>query len=226
MAKPIANRTLGVIHAACFTATVVKKYTDEIMPEVKVMHFGDDTIQRDNLAAPIGTIPPHNFAKFVQYAHNLEEAGCDLVMLACSTFNPAVDHARPMLRIPLLQIDRPMMDLAVRQGSRVGLLATLPMTVPSSENLLKRAARDAGKDVSIKTELSAEAFQALQAGKPDKHNEILLDLIDRLSQQVDAIVMAQVSMTALEPMLQNTRVPVYNSGRTGVTRAREILESL
>jgi len=196
------------------------------MPEVKVLHFGDDTIQRDNLAAPIGTIPPRNLARFVQYALNLEEAGCDLVMLACSTFNPAVDHARPLIGIPLLQIDRPMMDLAVKQGSRVGLLATLPMTVPSSQNLLKRAAREAGKDVAITTELSAEAFQALQAGKPEKHNEILLDLIDKLSKQVDAIVMAQVSMTALEPMLKNTRVPVYNSGRTGVTRAREILESL
>ena len=31
-------------------------------------------------------------------------------------------------------------------------------------------------------------------------------------------------MTALEPMLGSTRVPVYNSGRTGVTRVREILE--
>jgi ornithine carbamoyltransferase len=55
---------------------------------------------------------------------------------------------------------------------------------------------------------------------------MLLEEIDRLSNEVDVIVMAQVSMSVLEPLLQNTRVPVLNSGRTGFTRAREILESL
>jgi hypothetical protein len=38
--------------------------------------------------------------------------------------------------------------------------------------------------------------------------------------------MAQVSMTALEPRLTSTRVPVYNSGRTAFNRIRELLESL
>ena len=35
--------------------------------------------------------------------------------------------------------------------------------------------------------------------------------------------MAQVSMSVLEKELTSTRVPVYNSGRTGFTRAREML---
>ena len=68
--------------------------------------------------------------------------------------------------------------------------------------------------------------EQLLEGNPEKHNAILLDEIDKLSKEVDAIVMAQVSMTALEPLLTKTRVPVYNSGRTGFTKAREILESL
>jgi hypothetical protein len=46
--------------------------------------------------------------------------------------------------------------------------------------------------------------------------------IDRLSNQVDAIVLAQISMTALEPLLTNTRVPVFNSGRTGLTKIRDL----
>ena len=160
------------------------------------------------------------------YARFLQEAGIDLILLGCSTFNRAVEYARPMIDIPMLQIDRPMMDLAVQDGTRVGLLATLPSTVPSSERLLRQAAEDAGKDVEITTVLSSEAFKVLRAGEPEKHNEILLEEIDTLSQKVDAIVMAQVSMSVLEPRLTNTRVPVYNSGRTGFTRVREILESL
>jgi aspartate/glutamate racemase len=224
MSIDISNKTVGVIHAAVFTAQVVKKFTDEIIPEVEVMHLGDDTIQRDNMKAGIGIIPKHNFSKFVTYAHILEEAGADVIMLACSTFNPAVEIAEPTLNVPILQIDRPMMDLAVKQGDKIGILATLPMTIPSTERLLLKAASDAGKDIEHKTVLSSEAFDALVSGNTENHNEILLHEINKLSKEVDVIVLAQVSMTALEPYLGNSKVPVYNSGRTGVQRIKEILE--
>lgn len=226
MKKDLSDKTLGIIHAAVFTSQTVQRYVDEIIPEVNVMHFGDDTVQRDNFKAEVGTIPKENYFKFITYAHFLQESGADLIMLGCSTFNSAVEVARPIIEIPLLQIDRPMMDLAVQDGNKVGLLATLPSTVPSSERLLKMAAEDAGKEIEIKTVLSDEAFKVLRAGDQDKHNEILLDEIDKLSNEVDAIVMAQVSMSVLEPQLKDTKVPVYNSGRTGFKKAREILESL
>lgn len=226
MKKDLSDKTLGIIHAAVFTAQTVQKYLDEIIPEVSVMHLGDDTVQRDNLAAEVGTIPKANYFKFATYARFFEEAGVDLILLGCSTFNRAIEYAQPMIETPMLQIDRPMMDLAVQDGPRVGLLATLPSTVPSSERLLRLAAEEAGKDVEIKTVLSSEAFKVLRAGHPDKHNEILLEEIEKLSKEVDAIVMAQVSMSVLESRLTDTRVPVYNSGRTGFSKAREILESL
>ena len=223
MEQKLVGKTLGIIHAAVFTANTVAPYCKEIIPEVEIMHLGDDTIQRDNLAAPVGTIPKVNFFKFATYCHFLEEAGVDLIMLGCSTFNQAAEHARPMINTPILNIDRPMMDLAVQQGKRVGLLGTLPSTMPSSERLLREAAADAGKKVEVVPVLCAEAFKILREGNPAKHNEILLEAIDSLSKQVDAIVMAQVSMSVLEKELTSTRVPVYNSGRTGFTRAREML---
>lgn len=223
MEQKLVGKTLGIIHAAVFTANTVAPYCKEIIPEVEIMHLGDDTVQRDNLAAPVGTIPKVNFFKFATYCHFLEEAGVDLIMLGCSTFNQAAEHARPMINTPILNIDRPMMDLAVQQGKRVGLLGTLPSTMPASERLLREAAADAGKEVEVVPVLCAEAFKILREGNPAKHNEILLEAIDSLSKQVDAIVMAQVSMSVLEKELTNTRVPVYNSGRTGFTRAREML---
>ena len=223
MEQKLVGKTLGIIHAAVFTANTVAPYCKEIIPEVEIMHLGDDTIQRDNLAAPVGTIPKVNFFKFATYCHFLEEAGVDLIMLGCSTFNQAAEHARPMINTPILNIDRPMMDLAVQQGKRVGLLGTLPSTMPASDRLLREAAADAGKEVEVVPVLCAEAFKILREGNPAKHNEILLEAIDSLSKQVDAIVMAQVSMSVLEKELTSTRVPVYNSGRTGFTRAREML---
>jgi hypothetical protein len=96
--------------------------------------------------------------------------------------------------------------------------------VPASERLLRLAATEAGRTVDVKTSLCSEAFAAIKAGKVDRHNELLLAEIDRLSGEVDAIVLAQLSMSALEPHLGKTKVPVYNSGRTAFTYIREFLE--
>ncbi|CDZ25041.1 hypothetical protein CCDG5_1949 [[Clostridium] cellulosi] len=224
--KDLSNKTLGIIHASIITTQAVKPYIEKIIPEVKIMHVVDDTIQRDNIAAGVGVIPKVNYYKFAQYAHNLEEAKVDLIMLACSTFNYAAELARPMINTPIVQIDRPMMEQAVQMGKRIGLLATLATTVPSSERLLKIAAAEAGKEIEINTVLCSEAFEEYEKGNIEKHNEILFDSIDKLSKSVDVIVMAQLSMSALAPYLTNTRVPVLNSGTTGFERVRQLLENM
>jgi aspartate/glutamate racemase len=224
MKTDLAGRKLGIIHAALITTRAVQKYIDEVIPEVEVVHWVDDTIQNTNFACEPGIIPKKNYAKFVQAALSQQEYGVDLILLACSTFNRAAEHAKPMIDVPMLQIDRPMMDLAVQDGTRIGLLATVPTTVPASERLLRLAAEEAGQRIEVTVRLCSEAFQVLKAGNPERHNQMLLAEIDALSGSVDAIVMAQVSMTALEPLLGNTRVPVYNSGRTSFHRVRQILE--
>jgi aspartate/glutamate racemase len=222
----LKGKTLGIIHAALISTKGVQPFIQEIIPEVTVVHHVDDTIQNSNFLCPPGVIPKENYFKFASNAYYLEKAGVDMILLACSTFNRAVEHARPMINVPMLQIDRPMMDLAVKDGKKIALLATVPTTVPSSERLLKLAAHEAGKEIEITTMLCTKAFEEIKKGNVEKHNELLLLEIDKLSHSVDAIVMAQVSMSALEPMLKNTRVPVYNSGRTGFNKVREMLESM
>lgn len=217
------RKKLGLIHVAAFVAQSVQPFIEEILPDVHIVHLADDTIQEANLAAGPGIIPVFNYYKFTTYAQILQAEGCDLVMLSCSTFNSAVEMAQPMLDVPLMQIDRPMMDLAVQQGDRVGLLCTLPTTVPASERLLKKAAQEAGKQVECTTVLCAEAFKVLQQGDKDKHNALLLEEIGKLSTQVDAIVLAQASMSALEKDVAGVAVPVYNSVRTGFIAARKVL---
>lgn len=224
--KDLSGKTLGIIHASHITINAMKPYLAEVLPEVSVMHVCDDTIQRDNIAAGVGVIPKVNYYKFAQYAHNLEEAGVDLILLACSTFNFAAELGRPMIDTPIAQIDRPMMEQAVQMGSKIGLLATLETTVPSSERLLQIAAKEAGKEIECKTMLCREAFAAYSAGNIEEHNRILVEAIDKLSEEVECIVMAQLSMSALAPFLGETKVPVLNSGTTGFARVRDMLEAL
>jgi aspartate/glutamate racemase len=217
------KKTLGIIHAVNLTIRAMQPFLERYIPDIEVMHVCDDTIQRDNIRSGVGVIPKRNYFKFAQYAHNLQEAGADMILLACSTFNYAAELARPMIDIPIMQIDRPMMELAVCQGRKVGLLATLSTTVPSSERLLRIVAAERKKEVEVITVLREEAFRAIQKGDTETHNSILLEEIEKLSGQVDSIVMAQLSMSALAPHLTETRVPVYDSGTTGFGRIREML---
>ena len=90
MGKDISAKTLGMIHAAIFTAASLEPIAREVMPEVSIMHAGDDTVQRDNFASPPGTIPKANFYKFATFARFFEEAGIDLIVLA-------FERARSML---------------------------------------------------------------------------------------------------------------------------------
>lgn len=223
MSADLSQKTLGIIHASIITTRAVQPFIDQYIPEVNIMHVVDDTIQRDNIRAGVGVIPKVNYYKFAQYAHNLEEARVDLILLACSTFNYAAELARPMINTPIMQIDRTMMEIAVSHSKRVGLLATLNTTVPSSERLLQIVAREQNKDIEIKTILCEEAFEAIQKGDVETHNAMLLEQIDILSREVDSIVMAQLSMSALAPFLKDTRVPVYNSGSTTFPKIRETL---
>lgn len=224
--KDISTRTVGIIHAALITTKAVQPYIDSVLPQVKIVHHVDDSIQNSNFACKPGIIPKENFYKFTSYAHNLELAGVDIILLACSTFNQAVEFARPMINTPMLQIDRPMMDLAVLEGRKIGLLATVPTTIPASERLLRLAAHDAGKQVDITTRLCSEAFLEIKKGNIENHNNLLMKEIESLSKTVDAIVLAQLSMSALEPMLGSVKVPIFNSGRTGFTRVREMLQAM
>lgn len=226
MKQNLSEKTLGIIHASHITIKAMEPYIERYIPEVQIMHLCDDTIQRDNIRAGAGVIPKVNYYKFAQYAHNLEEAGAGSdpagmlhLQLRGRTGPSSCGHPhRP---------DRPANDGAGREKRQEDrLLATLATTVPSSERLLDIAAAEAKASIERKTVLCPEAFEAYSRGDIARHNEILVDAVDKLSKKVDCIVMAQLSMSALAPDLKDTAVPVYNSGETGFQRVRQMLEQM
>lgn len=226
MGKTAASKMLGIIHAGTWVAATGKRFSDEILPGVPILYVCDDTLQYDFMKAGPGNIPKSNFWRVATHARALQASGCDLVMVGCSTMSPSVEHAQPMVDVPMLQIDRPMYDRAVRIGGRVGLLATLDTTIPSSERLLRKAAAEAGKEIELVTVYCPEAFRLLLAGDTAAHDSMLLGEIDALARRVDVVTCAQLSMALLEDRVQSAPVPVLNSAREGFARAREMLEAL
>jgi len=59
------------------------------------VHWVDDTIQNTNFACAPGVIPREELREVRAGALSQQAYGVDLILLACSTFNRAVEHARP-----------------------------------------------------------------------------------------------------------------------------------
>jgi glutamate racemase len=140
--------------------------------------------------------------------------------------NRAKDYAQPLVDIPILQIDAPMAEKAVEIGDKIGLLTTLKTTVPSSSRLIYEKAEERGKQVEVKQVLCNEAYEKLRGGDVEGHDRLLLAEIDRLSESVDVVVMAQLSMAAMEEKVSQCKVAVLTSGRLGFQRAKEMLDAL
>ena len=75
--KDLSNRKIGVIHASLISSKAVQPFIEDVIPEVKVLHHVEDTIQESNFACQPGVIPKANFLKFANAAYKLQEAGAE-----------------------------------------------------------------------------------------------------------------------------------------------------
>jgi aspartate/glutamate racemase len=124
---------------------------------------------------------------------------------------------------PVLKIDFPMAQMAVKAGNKIGVAATFQPTVEPTSNLLRTAATEAGVDITITKEVIPEAYEALLANHVQKHDSLLLEAVRKLEASgVDVIVLAQVSMARLLPLLpENIKVPVLSSLQTSLDAIRD-----
>lgn len=142
------------------------------------------------------------------YAKAAEISGADLIVNSCSTVGEVSDIYAKEVGIPVMKVDLPMAQEAVRLGTRIALIATVETTLGPSQRLIEKIGAGQGKRMECTSYLQNPAWDALQAGHPEEHNRILMENIRELDRMgYDAIVMAQVSMRALLPDLQDVKTP-------------------
>ena len=120
--------------------------------------------------------------------------GVDLILETCSSVGISVDYIQPFFDIPVLRIDRPMIEKAVNEFSRIGVMATLPTTLEPTKDLVKKVASERGKNVSTVNCFADGAFQALTKGDSATHDAIIMEKAMALVKSFDTVVLAQGSM--------------------------------
>lgn len=194
----------------------------EIIPEAKVSNLVDEDLL-DTLNRNRG-ITPSIIARVAQYCVAAEAAGADVIFSQCSSTREGIECARKMVGIPVIMVDDAMTEKAVSIGARIGVVATAAATLKPTSAALNSAATAAGKPIEIKTYLADGALDVLMKEKNrEKHDALVLDLLQRAQQENDVLLLAQGSMITLEPHLSQFKVPVLTSPRLGVEKVRRML---
>lgn len=218
-------RTVVAVYTGQGLADPLKAVFKEVMPDVRLVNIIDDSLIGDVVKA--GHIPPGVARRLVQYYHNGEELGADVILNTCSSVGEVADSAGSLIGVPIVKIDQSMAAKAAAEYNRIAVLATLPSTLEPTLRLIQREAGLLGKQVSLVDGLAEGAFDALVGGKPDEHDRILLETAKRVCEQADVLVLAQGSMARMENTLREaTGKPVLSSPRLGVEQVKAVLERL
>ena len=216
--------TIGFIHTVLGLPPTFASLADELVPDAEYFHIVDETLLSNTRRT--GSLTASTRRRVLGYVESAAEAGADLVVVTCSSIGPAVDASHDFVDVPVLRIDEPMADEAVRLGSRVGVLATLATTLGPTAELVERRAIAAGKDVEVDARVCDGAFDALQAGDRDRHDELVRGGLRTLIADVDVVVLAQASMARVADTLGATTVPILSSPRLGMQRVAELATQL
>lgn len=197
----------------------VKKYADEVK-DLLIYNILDDSLLKATLEDKGMT--SITASRMLNYAKAAEASGADGIIVTCTSVNEATKWMKPLLNIPIINIEEPVAEMAVNAGKKIGILATLPSSPIAIERVIREKAKEQNKEIEIVTRVAEGAFDVLCSGDRKKHDEMICASLYELAKEVDCIAFAQISMSLLEH--NEVSVPLFKIGRSGMERIRDLMK--
>jgi Asp/Glu/hydantoin racemase len=204
MAQATTKKRLGLLHTSATLVPIFEQLCKAKLPNVAVFNLVDDSLIKDVIVH--GHLRPQTARRVTQLVAAAEDAGADFILVTCSSIGAAVETAATLASVPVLRVDQPMADRAVKTAKRVGVIATLPTTLEPTADLIRRRAAAANRDIELTARLCEGAFDALMSGDAATHDAMVAAALRELSSQVDVITLAQASMArVVDTLSENER---------------------
>jgi aspartate/glutamate racemase len=211
------------VHTALAMVEPVTKLFNEHLPEVKLNHIVDDSLIQEVIE--YNRVTPAVAKRLVNCYQMAVDAKADIIFNTCSSIGEITQMARKMVSVPLLKIDDPMAEEAVKSAQKIGVLATLPTTLAPTASLLKHMASEQKIEIEIVEGLAEGAFQAVMSGDRETHDNLILKASEKVAGEVDLIVLAQGSMARMEGKLSEvTGKKVLSSPESGVIGVKDFIK--
>ena len=217
-----ARPRVGLVHATPLAMAPMSQAFAERLPHVIVLNVLDDGLL-DGLNQA-GHLTPALVRRLATVVGLAETAGVRAVLLSCSAYTPVVDTIRALTSVPVMPVDAVLVEEAVRAGDRLGVIATSARSAATISQALEQEAARHGRTPEINTAPVPEAFAANAAGDAARHDAIVAAAARRLAGDgVDAIVLAQASLSRAVPLIGDLERPVLTSPLLAVQRVAAIL---
>ena len=200
---------------------VEREVRENIGQDAEIISLQDPSILAQVREA--GYVTPAPAARLIGMYMDAIGQGADAVLNICSSVGEVADSvqtAAAYIGVPIVRIDEDLCREAVRLGSRIGVLATLPTTLEPTKGTINRVARAMGRHVTLVDGLIDGAFGLDQA----QFRRLLLEAAGKIIDQVDVIVLAQGSMAYVEKDITAAYgKPTLSSPRFGAIALKKAL---
>ena len=188
---------------------------------VELYSLQDPSILADvREAGYVATAPA---ARLIAMYMQAAQAGCEAMLNLCSSVGEVADSAQDVAKyigVPIVRVDEEMCREAVRKGTRIGVMATLPTTLEPTKGTIRRMARECGKAVELVDCLVDGAFGLDQ----DQFKARMAEMAETIAGGVDVIVFAQGSMAYCEEYIaEKFGKVVVSSPRFGAAELKKAL---
>lgn len=215
---------VGVVYTGTtpeLIADVEREVKSQLGNDAEFYNQADPTIIQD--ANKVGYVTTAPAARLIGMFAKAAEEGCDVILNCCSSVGEVADAAQDLGKywgVPIVRIDELMCREAVKLGSRIGVMATLPTTLNPTKNTVLRVSREMNKHVEIVDILVEGAFGLDQTQFKQRLSDAAAEIIDK----VDVVVLAQGSMAyAAADLTEKYGKPFLGSPHYGAVALKKAL---
>src|SRR5919201_1896484 len=121
---------ITLIHALKHSIVPIEASFARLWPEARLMNLLDDSLSAD--LARAGGLSDEMTERFLNLGRYAASTGSDAILFTCSAFGACIEAvARAQAPMPVLKPNEAMIEQAVSQAHRVGLLSTFAPTLAS-----------------------------------------------------------------------------------------------
>ncbi len=201
--------------------TVESEIRKEIGQTPELLSYQDPSVLKDAIDA--GRVTKEAAAKLVDLYMQSVKDGADAIINLCSSVGEVADSVQDLAKyigIPIVRVDEEMCREAVRQGKRIGVMATLPTTLNPTKNTILRVAQEMGREVELVDGLIEGAFGLDQ----ESFKARMLEMAEEIKDSTDVILFAQGSMAYCERYIaEECDKVVVSSPRFGAKALKDAL---
>lgn len=189
------KKQIALIHATREAIAPVETAFRDLWPDAEHWTLLDESLTMD-LAAAGGKLTPALTERFLNLAAYAKARRPDGILFTCSAFGAIIDQIAAQYDVPVMKPNEAILDAALAQGGRVGLLATHPQTLPDMTADMEKLAVARNVDLTVVPLLVEGAWADLGAGNRTAHDRAVVMAAPRLC-DCGCIVLAQFSMAPL-----------------------------